>query len=175
MNETPSDALTLQRLADWPRTEVESFSRAISRCSSKVTQLRACLHRLLVRAASRLGHTGRLVRPALPSRPPLVTYFYTVSAPHLADQARSLRRRLFANGFICTVFLASQAQGKEPTCQCKRHGFNLRVGKSPWRKETRLAPAFFPGRSPRQFMGVAESRADDPEKTRMPFIDSTSR
>ena len=28
--------------------------------------------------------------------------------------------------------------GKEPSCQCRRHGFNLWVGKIPWRK----APVF---------------------------------
>ena len=38
--------------------------------------------------------------------------------------------------------------GKEPTCQCRRQkklGFNLRVGKIPWRRAWQPTPVFFPG------------------------------
>jgi len=42
------------------------------------------------------------------------------------------------------------ANGKEPTCQCrrqKRHGFNLWVGKIPWRRAWQSTPVFLPGES----------------------------
>ena len=40
--------------------------------------------------------------------------------------------------------------GKEPTCQCRRckkHGFDLWVGKIPWRRMWQPTPVFFPGES----------------------------
>ena len=40
--------------------------------------------------------------------------------------------------------------GKESTCQCRRHkrwGFNLWVGKIPWRKKWQHTPVFFPEKS----------------------------
>ena len=37
--------------------------------------------------------------------------------------------------------------GKEPTCQCKRRGFNLWVGKIPWRRKWQPTPVFLPGKS----------------------------
>ena len=41
------------------------------------------------------------------------------------------------------------AGGKEPTCQCrrhKRHGFNPRVGKIPWRRNWQPTPVLLPGK-----------------------------
>ena len=37
--------------------------------------------------------------------------------------------------------------GKEATCQCKRCGFNLWVGKIPWRRKWQPNPGFLPGKS----------------------------
>ena len=55
-------------------------------------------------------------------------------------------------GFLCMVnFMhvwASQGlSGKEPTCQCKRCGFDLWVGKIPWRRKWQYTPVFLPGKS----------------------------
>ena len=36
---------------------------------------------------------------------------------------------------------------KESTCQCRRCGFDLRVGKIPWRRKWQPTPAFRPGES----------------------------
>ena len=40
--------------------------------------------------------------------------------------------------------------GKESTCQrrrCKRHGFDLYVGKIPWKRKWQTTPVFLPGKS----------------------------
>ena len=37
--------------------------------------------------------------------------------------------------------------GKEPTCQCKRCGFEPWVGKIPWMRAWQLTPVFLPGES----------------------------
>ena len=37
------------------------------------------------------------------------------------------------------------ASDKEPTCRYKRHGFDPKVGKIPWRRAWPPAPVFFPG------------------------------
>ena len=37
----------------------------------------------------------------------------------------------------------------EPTCQCRRHGFDPWVGKIPWRRKWQPTPIFLPGRSHR--------------------------
>ena len=37
--------------------------------------------------------------------------------------------------------------GKEPTCQCRRHGFDPWVGKILWRKAWQPTPVFLPGES----------------------------
>ena len=36
---------------------------------------------------------------------------------------------------------------KEPACQCMRHGYDLWVGKIPWRREWQPTPVFLPGKS----------------------------
>ena len=38
-------------------------------------------------------------------------------------------------------------RGKEPACQCKRHGFDPWGGKSPWRRKWQPTPVFLPGAS----------------------------
>ena len=40
--------------------------------------------------------------------------------------------------------------GKEPTCQCRRHGFSPWVGKTSWRRKWQPTPVCFPGKSHRQ-------------------------
>ena len=35
--------------------------------------------------------------------------------------------------------------GKESACQCRRHGFDPRVRKTPWRRKWQLTPVFLPG------------------------------
>ena len=42
------------------------------------------------------------------------------------------------------------ASGKEPTCQCRRCGFNPWLGKIPWRRAWQITPVFLPGDSHRQ-------------------------
>ena len=37
--------------------------------------------------------------------------------------------------------------GKEATCQCRRHGFSPWVGKIPWRRKWQPTAVFFPGKS----------------------------
>ena len=37
--------------------------------------------------------------------------------------------------------------GKESACQCRRHGFNPRVGKIPWRRKWKPNPVFLPEKS----------------------------
>ena len=37
-------------------------------------------------------------------------------------------------------------RGKESTCQCRRRGFDLWVGKIPWRRKWQLTPLFLPGK-----------------------------
>ena len=38
--------------------------------------------------------------------------------------------------------------GKEPTCQCQRHGFNLWVTKTSWSRKRQLTPVPLPGKVP---------------------------
>ena len=40
--------------------------------------------------------------------------------------------------------------GQESTYQCRRHGFNPWVGKTPWRRKWQPTVVFLPGESPRQ-------------------------
>ena len=42
------------------------------------------------------------------------------------------------------------ASGKEPTCQCRRHGFDPWVGRIPWRRAWQPTVVFLPGESHRQ-------------------------
>ena len=37
--------------------------------------------------------------------------------------------------------------GKASTCQCKRHGFDTRVGNIPWNRKQQPTPAFLPEKS----------------------------
>ena len=37
--------------------------------------------------------------------------------------------------------------GKESACQCRRHGFDPRVRKIPWRRKWQPTPVFMPGKS----------------------------
>ena len=48
---------------------------------------------------------------------------------------------------------------KEPACHCRRHGFNPRVGKVPWRRKWQPTPALLPGKSLAGYRlpGVAKS------------------
>ena len=46
-----------------------------------------------------------------------------------------------------TRWFPGGADGKEPTYQCRRHGFNLWVGKIPWRRKWQSTPVFLPGES----------------------------
>ena len=45
--------------------------------------------------------------------------------------------------------LIGGARGKEPTCQCRRLGFDPWVGKIPWRRARQLIAVFLP----REFHG----------------------
>ena len=37
--------------------------------------------------------------------------------------------------------------GKEPSCQCRKHGFHLWVRTIPWRRKWQPTPVFLPGKS----------------------------
>ena len=63
--------------------------------------------------------------------------------------------------------------GKEPTCQCRRHGFNSWAGKIPWRRKWQPTPVFLPGQSHGrrsllglQFRGLRRVRHDLATKQR---------
>ena len=58
---------------------------------------------------------------------------------------------LLDDRYLNTRGFPGGANGKEPACQCRRHkkhGFNPWVGKVPWRREWKPAPAVLPGESP---------------------------
>ena len=55
--------------------------------------------------------------------------------------------------YIHTHWLPWWLSGKEPSCQLKsrrRHRFDSRVGKIPWRRVWQPTPVFLPGKSHRQ-------------------------
>ena len=49
-----------------------------------------------------------------------------------------------------TSWLPAWLSGKEFACQCRRYGFNPRLGKIPWRRKWQPTPVFFPGKSHRR-------------------------
>ena len=52
-------------------------------------------------------------------------------------------------GFLCAPSwgFSGGSDGKESVCQCRRCGFDSRVGKIPWRRKWQPAPVFLPGKS----------------------------
>ena len=51
--------------------------------------------------------------------------------------------------FVClqsSKGFPGSASGKEPTCQCRRHGFHPWVGKISWRRKWLPTPLFLPGK-----------------------------
>ena len=50
-------------------------------------------------------------------------------------------------GAIIVPRLPWWLSGKEPTCQCRRLGFDPWVGKFPWRRKWQPTPVFLPGES----------------------------
>ena len=67
--------------------------------------------------------------------------------------------------------------GKEPTCQCrrhKRHGFNLWVGKIPWRRAWQPTPLFLPGESHGQRSLMGYNPSADKSWTRLKRLSSSS-
>ena len=52
-------------------------------------------------------------------------------------------------GFLCVPFwgFPGGSDGKESACQCRRCGFDPRIGKIPWRRKWQPAPVFLPGKS----------------------------
>ena len=60
--------------------------------------------------------------------------------------------------------------GQEPACQCRncrRHGFDPRVGKIPWRRKWQPTPVFLPGasREQRNLVGYSPSRHKESNMT----------
>ena len=52
--------------------------------------------------------------------------------------------------FVCVQredFPGSTVVSKEPTCQCRRLGFDPMVRKIPWRRTRQPTPVFLPGKS----------------------------
>ena len=70
--------------------------------------------------------------PLLPLPPP-----YPLCQPWLL--APKIKQIYLSTSFPCG------SAGKEFTCKCKRPGFNLWVGKIPWRRERLSTPVFWPG------------------------------
>ena len=60
--------------------------------------------------------------------------------------------------------------GKEFTCQCRRHRFNLRVGKIPWRRKWQPTPALLSGKSQRQRSLVGYSPWDHKETDKTEWL-----
>ena len=52
---------------------------------------------------------------------------------------------------------------KEPTCQCRRHGFNPWVRKIPWKRKWQTTPVFLPGKFHGQRSPVGYSAWDGKE------------
>ena len=50
-------------------------------------------------------------------------------------------------GSVCDQGLPRWLNGKESTCQCRRHGFDPWVGKIPWRWKWQPTPVFLPRKS----------------------------
>ena len=46
-----------------------------------------------------------------------------------------------------SLWLPSWLSGKDSACQCRRRGFNPRVGKIPWRRKWQPTPVFLAGKS----------------------------
>ena len=53
-------------------------------------------------------------------------------------------------GWVVRWGFPGGSYGKEPDCQCKRHGFGPSVGKILWRKARQPTPVFLPEKSHRQ-------------------------
>ena len=53
--------------------------------------------------------------------------------------------------------------GKEPSCQCRKHGFHLWVRTIPWRRKWQPTPVFLPGKSQGQKHLVSYSPWDHTE------------
>ena len=78
-----------------------------------------------------------------------------------------------SKGFPC-----DPVGGKEPACQCRRHGFKPWIRKIPWRRKWQPTPLFLPGKSHGQrnllgyllFMGVAKVRYDLVNKQQQLFL-----
>ena len=47
----------------------------------------------------------------------------------------------------CLLGLPRWRSVKESACQCRRHGFNPGLGRSPWKRKWQLTPVFLPGNS----------------------------
>ena len=65
----------------------------------------------------------------------------------LSNKARTSR---YIHNVVNSVGFPGGANGKEPTCPCrrfKRCGFDSRVGKIPWRRAWQPTPVFLPGES----------------------------
>ena len=65
-----------------------------------------------------------------------------------AEQERNeVRRPWITSSNQCVSGLLWWLIGKEPTCECVRHGFAPWVGKIPWRRKWQPTPVFLPGES----------------------------
>ena len=61
---------------------------------------------------------------------------------------RSKEGHWFAQIPTVTWSFPGGASGKEPTCQCKRPGFDPWGGEIPWKRAGQLTSVFLPGESP---------------------------
>ena len=53
----------------------------------------------------------------------------------------------FSHWGVVALGLPWRCRGKEPSCQCRRHQFNLWVRNIPWRRKWQPTPVFLPGKS----------------------------
>ena len=51
---------------------------------------------------------------------------------------------------VAILGFSGGVSGKGPACQCRRSGFDTRVGKFPWRRAWQPTPVFLPGESQEQ-------------------------
>ena len=68
-------------------------------------------------------------------------------APSLHPKEQSSRAFFYFSLVISVKGLPWWFSGKESACQYRRHGFNLWIGKIPWRRKWQPTPAFLPGKS----------------------------
>ena len=104
-----------------------------------------------------LGEVVRKLKPNVVCWLFLTSYTDGLRQELVSLQLETKWNRSFLTPFSEDVILPGENElgflggtgGKEPTCQCrghKRHGFDPRVGKIPWRRNWQPTPVLLPGK-----------------------------